>query len=114
MANEVWWKTNVIDGCMDEILKLSVDARIFYLKIDLKARIKRFIMFHEDFQDVVNIWKRLKIIRDDFGEDMGNTIINQVLKELYIEFSNPEMTENIIQKVTLIRKTLNDNSIMIV
>jgi len=114
MANDIWWKTNVIDGCMDEILKLSVEARIFYLTIDLKVRIKRFIMFHEGFQDVVNIWKRLKIIRDDFGEDMGNTIVSQVLKELYLEFSNPEVTDNIIQKVNLIRESLNDNSIMMV
>jgi len=114
MDNGMWWETTHIDGFVNEILKLSVQARLFYLKIDLKTRIKRFILFHEDFIDVVNIWKRLDTIRDNFGKETGGALIQQVYKELSLEFSNPELTESVIQKVNQLRENMNDNSIKLV
>jgi hypothetical protein len=114
MANDVWWKTTYDNGCVNEILKFSIDARKWYLKTDLKVRLKMFIINNENIQDVINIWKRLNIIKKDFGEDSGSAIIQQALKEIHDEFNDSEW-EDIIHKIlTHMRGGLNDDRIKMI
>jgi len=114
MANDVWWKTTHDNDCMNEILKFSIDARKWYLIADLKVRLKMFIINNEDVRDVINIWKRLNIIKNDFGEEAGSAIIQQVLDETHDEFNDSEW-EDIIHKIlTHMRGGLNDTKIKMV
>jgi hypothetical protein len=50
MNDKFWWDTNKDDGCVNAILKLSVEARMWYLKTDVKVRLKHFILHNVDLR----------------------------------------------------------------
>ena len=114
MDNKFWWDTNNDDGCANAILKLSVEARMWYLKTDVKVRLKHFILHNEDFQGVINLWKRLQIVKKDFGEETGTIIIQQAVQEIKDEFSAPEWAESVFEKIVQARKGLDDDSVIMI
>jgi hypothetical protein len=114
MKNDFWWETGKENDCLNEILKFSVEARIWYLKTDVKVRLKRFILFNEDFQDVINLWKRLNIIKKDLGEETGREVIKKAMEELKFEFKNAEIEQDINGKITDLRGTLTDDFIKLI
>jgi hypothetical protein len=77
LIDKFWWDTHHDDGCVNAILKLSVEARKWYLKTDVKVRLKRFIIHNVDFEEIIQMWKRLQIVKKDFGEETGSMIIQQ-------------------------------------
>jgi len=114
MNDMFWWDTNNDDGCVNSILKLSVEARKWYLKTDVKVRLKRFILHHEDFEDVIQLWKRLNIVKKDFGEETGSKIIQQAIKEIKDEFNDPEWEQTINEKIAKERESLNDDFVKMI
>jgi len=108
MDGTVWWDAKKDGGCVNAILKLSVEARKWYLKTDVKLRLKRFILHHVSFEDVIQLWKRLNIIKKDLGEKAGSEVINLAVQEVEDEFSDPEWAETINKKIAKERKGLND------
>jgi len=113
MDNELWWKTTLADGIVDDILAMSVDMRKWYLKIDLMVRLKQYIMYNNDYQDIVNLWKRLNIIKKDFGEKAGSLIIQEAVRKIHEEFNDPEWTKVIQEKLNLSRAIIKNDSIKI-
>jgi len=111
MENLFWWDTEKDDGCVNEILKLSVEARKWYLKTDVKVRLKRFVLFDADFDEIIQLWKRLQIVKKDFGEETGRRIIQQALKEIKNEYNDPDVLELIKEKIAKERERLNDDNI---
>jgi len=109
MDEKFWWKTTNDDGWVNAILKHCVEARMWYLKTDVKVRIKGFILHHDDFQDVIHLWKRLQIVKNDFGEKTGSMIIQQAVEEIKSEFNDSEWSEVINDKITQAREKLNDD-----
>ena len=108
MEDMFWWDTHKDDGCVNAILKLSVEARKWYLKTDVKVRLKRFILFDVGFDEIIQLWKRLQIVKKDFGEETGSLIVQQALKEIKDEFNGPDVSETINKKITEERKRLSD------
>ena len=111
MNNNFWWDTGNDDGCVNAILKFSVEARKWYLKTDVKVRLARFILHNVEFDEIVHMWKRLDIIKKDFGEKDGSLIIKQAIQEVETEFSDPEWAETINKKIAKERTGLNDDSV---
>ena len=111
---DFWWDTRHDDGCVNAVLKLSVEARKWYLKTDLKVRLKRFFLHNEDFQEVINLWKRLNIVKKDFGEETGSMIIRQAVQETEEEFSEPEWREAVLEKIAQVREGLNDDIVRMI
>ena len=114
MNDKFWWDTNNDDGCVNAILKLSVEARMWYLKTDVKVRLKRFILHHVDFEEIVHLWKRLQIVKKDFGEETGSRIIRQAVEEIEKEFRDSEWAETINEKIAHERKGLNDDFVTMI
>jgi hypothetical protein len=108
MSDNFWWDTNNDDSCVNSILKLSVETRKWYLKTDVKLMLKRFIKHDVDFEELIQLWKRLQIVKKDFGEKSGSMIIQQALKELNNKFNDPELLETINLKITIVREGLNN------
>jgi len=106
--------TYVTFCCVNAILKLSVEARIWDLKTDVKVRLKHFILHNEDFEEVINIWKRLQIVKKDFGEKTGSMIIQQAVREVKDEFGDPEWAETINEKIAKEREGLNDDNVKLI
>ena len=48
--------------CLENIIKGSVEARKWYLKTDLKVRLKLLVDEDHGFDEFINLWKRLNII----------------------------------------------------
>ena len=111
MDNNFWWDTGNDGGCVNAILKLSVEARKWYLLTDVKVRLKHLILHHDGFDEVILLWKRLQIVKKDFGEETGSLIINQAVREVEAEFGDPEWADTIYKKIAQIREGLNDDSI---
>jgi len=114
MNDKFWWDTNKDDGCVNAILKLSVETRMWYLKTDVKVRLKRFILHNVGFEEIIHIWKRLQIVKKDFGEETGTMIIQQALQEVKEEFGDPEWAETINEKINKERGMLNDDSVKLI
>jgi len=114
MDGMFWWDTKKDDGCVNALLKLSVEARKWYLKTDVKVRLKRLILHHGGFDEVNQLWKRLHIIKHDFGEETGSLIINQAVREVEAEFSDPEWAEAIYKKIVQVREGLNDDFVKMI
>ena len=114
MENLFWWDANKDDGCVNAILKLSVEARKWYLKTDVKVRLKRFILFNVDFEEINQLWKRLQIVKKDFGEKTGSLIIQQALKEIKEEYSGPDVSEIINKKIAEEREKLSDDRVTMI
>jgi hypothetical protein len=108
MDDRFWWDTHNGDGCVDAILKFSVEARMWYLKVDVKVRLTRFILHHVEFEDVIQLWKRLQIVKKDFGEETGGRIIRQAVQEVKDKFNDPEWAETINGKIAQGREELDD------
>ena len=109
MDGNFWWDAHNDDGCVNAILKFSVEARKWYLKTDVKVRLKRFILHHVDSEEIIQLWKRLQIIKTDLGEETGSLIIQQAVQEIKAEFSDPEWSESINKKIAKEREGLNDD-----
>jgi hypothetical protein len=114
MENLFWWDTEKDDGCVNEILKLSLEGRKFYLKTDLKVRLKRFVLFDVDFDEIIQMWKRLQIVKHDFGEETGSRIVQQALKEIKDEYNDPDVLETIKEKIAKERENFNDDKIKMI
>jgi hypothetical protein len=87
---------------------------ILVLKTDVKVRLKRFILHNVDFEEILHIWKRLQIVKKDFGEKTGSMIIQQALQEVKDEFGDPEWEETINEKINKERGMLNDDSVKMI
>jgi len=111
MDSNLWWENANDDGWVNSILKFSVEARKWYLKTDVKVRLKKFIMTHYDFDEVIYLWKRLQIIKKDFGKKTGSMIIKQAIKEIKSEFNDLEWEKTVMEKIKKGREELNDNFI---
>jgi len=111
MDNCFWWDTGNDRGFVNSILKFSVEARKWYLKTDVKVRLKRFITRNTDFDENVQLWKRLQIVKNDFGEEIGGQIVQQAVKETQEEFNDPKWGKAVLTKIKLARKGLNDNTV---
>jgi hypothetical protein len=114
LMGDFWWDTHHDDGCINEILKLSVEARRWYLLVDVKVRLTRFILHHAGFDEVIQLWKRLQIVKKDLGEEAGTKIIQKALQEVEAKFSEPEWKESINEKITQLRKMLNDDFVTMI
>jgi hypothetical protein len=109
MDNNFWWDANNDDGCVNAILKFSVEARKWYLKTDVKVRLARFILHQVEFEEIVHLWKRLNIIKKEFGEKDGSVIIQQAVREIKVKFGDPEWAETINNKIVKEREGLTDD-----
>jgi len=109
MGDKFWWDTNKDDGFINSILKFSVEARMFYLKTDVKVRLKHFIMRNADFDEIIYLWKRLAIIKKNFGEEAGGMIIREAVREVQDEFNESDWQKIVQEKIEQERNTLNDN-----
>ena len=67
--------------CLENIIKGSAQARKWYLKTDLKVRLRLLVEEDHGFDELINLWKRLNIIRKDFG-DSSQAIIDEAVQEL--------------------------------
>jgi len=67
--------------CLENIINGSAQARKWYLKIDLKVRLRLLVEEDHGFDELINLWKRLNIIRKDFG-DSYQEIIDEAVQEL--------------------------------
>ena len=67
--------------CLENIIKGSAQARKWYLKTDLKVRLKLLVDEDHGFDEFINLWKRLNIIRKDFA-DSYQEIIDEAVQEL--------------------------------
>jgi len=114
MNEKFWWDTRHDDGFVGDILKFSVEARKWYLKTDVKVRLKRFILHHVDFDEVIQIWKRLHIVRKDFGEETGSKIIQQAIQEIKDEFNDPEWEKTVNEKIAKGLEELNDDFVKMI
>lgn len=108
--DNLFWDSENDGGWVNAVLKFCVETRMWYLKTDLKVRLKRFITLNGDFDEVINLWKRLNIIKKDFGVETGGVIIRQALQETTAAFHDPEWEEAALKKTAHLRKMLNDDS----
>jgi len=104
-----WWDTGDDEGFVDSILKFSVEARRWYLKIDIKIRLKRLILGNFDFDEIICLWKRLQIVKKDFGGEKGSLIVREAVREIREEFDEPEWAEGVREKIINKRKELDDD-----
>jgi len=109
MNNDFWWDTGNDKGFVNSILKFSVEARKWYLKIDVKIRLKYFILRNPGFDEIIQLWKRLQIVKKDFGEETGSRIIRQAVLEVQKEFDEPEWEQAVREKIKQAQKGLNDD-----
>ena len=99
--------------CIGNILDKSNEARAWYLKTDLKVRLKLFVSEEPDLQDLINIWKRINIIKKDFVD--SQPIIDQAIKELAQDFKDDKKwVRNANNKLYDLLATLNDDSVKII
>ena len=112
MDGKCWWDTTNDDSFVNEILKFSVDARVWYLKTDVKLRLKRFIFKNVDFDEIIGIWKRLHIIKNNFGEETGSLIIQQAVEEIIKLFNDTEWAESVQLKIAQAREKLTDDFVL--
>jgi len=73
--------------CLENIIKGSSQARKWYLKTDLKVRLKLLVEEDQSFDNFISLWKRLDIIKSDFPDSYQEIIDNSV-KELAQELRN--------------------------
>jgi len=111
MNSEYWWDKDNDKGFINSILKFSVEARKWYLKIDVKVRLKRFITRNLVFDEIIQLWKRLQIVKKDFGEEIGSLLIRQAIKEIQKEFDETKWEQVVREKIRKARKGLNDKSV---
>ena len=80
-------KENEIVKCLENIIKGSSQARKWYLKTDLKVRLKLLVEENHGFNEFINLWKRLDIINKDF-KDSSQAIIDEAVQELAQELKH--------------------------
>ena len=76
-----------IAKCLEDIIEGSSQARKWYLKTDLKVRLKLLVEENHGFDEFICLWKRLNIIRKDFGDSSQETI-DEVVRELAQELKH--------------------------
>jgi len=111
MDDSFWWDTNSDDGFANLMLKFSVECRKWYLKTDVKVRLKNILFKKADFDEFIYIWKRLRIVKYDFGEEVGSQIIQEAIKELQEEINDPEIKKSVQRIIKRVRKTLNEKHV---
>jgi len=102
-----WWDTNNDGGFVNSILKFSVESRKFYLKADLKEKLKHYILNPTNFEDIICFCERLDIIKFTFGEETGSRIIQEAVKEMQVEFNEPEWEQVVNEKIENCRKVMD-------
>jgi len=114
MDNNFWWDTDNDKGFINSVLKFSVEARKWYLKTDIKVRLKHFLLFNDGFDEIIYLWKRLKIVKNDLGEETGSLIIREAIKEIQDEFNDPEFKKSVREKINRIREGMNDDNVKMI
>ena len=95
---------------LEKILDKSSEARICYLKSDLKVRLKLLVSQDSGVQDLINLWKRKNIIRNEF--DFSQVIMDEAIEELAEELkSNKNLAKEAEQRLESLLGKLNDDSI---
>ena len=114
MDGNFWWETRHDGGCVNAVLKFSVEARKWYLKTDVKVRLKRFILHDVSFEEIIHLWKRLQIVKNDFGEEAGGKIIREAVREIKDEFKDSKLPESILEKIAQEREKLSDDFVTMI
>ncbi|MCL2186905.1 MAG: hypothetical protein FWB86_13790 [Treponema sp.] len=73
--------------CLEGLIQGSSQARKWYLKTDLKVRLKLLVNEDQGLDEFIYLWKRLNIIKKDFG-DFSQEIINETVQELAQELKS--------------------------
>jgi len=95
---------------LEKFLDKSSEARIWYLKTDLKARLKLLASQDSGVQDLIDLWKRKNIIREEF--DFSQIIMDEAIQELAEELkNNKNLEKEAEQRLEGLLGKLNDNSI---
>ena len=95
---------------LEKLLDKSSEARIWYLKTDLKARLKLLVSEDSGVQDLIDLWKRKNIIREEF--DFSQIIMDEAIQELAEELkSNKNLAKEAEQRLEGLLGKLNDDSI---
>jgi len=95
---------------MEKFLDKSTEARIWYLKADLKVRLKVLVSQDSGVQDFMNVWNRKNIIRKEF--DFAQIIMDEAIEELAEELKdNKKLAKEAEQRLESLLCKLNDNSI---
>ena len=82
-------KEDEIVKSLEDIIKGSSQARKWYLKTDLKVRLKLLVEEDHGFDEFISLWKRLNIIRKDFN-DSSQAIIEEAVRELAQELKHDD------------------------
>jgi hypothetical protein len=61
------------------------------------------------FEEIVALWKRLQIVKKDFGEEIRSVIIQKAIQEIKAEFNASEWKKIINEKIAKEREGLNDD-----
>jgi len=95
---------------LEKFLDKSSEARIWYLKADLKVRLKLLVSGDSGVQDLINLWKRKNIIRKEF--DFAQIIMDEAIEELAEELKdNKKLAKEAEQRLEGLLSKLNDDSI---
>ena len=100
---------NKIAQYLEKFLDKSSEARIWYLKSDLKIRLKLLVSENSGVQDLINLWKRKNIIRNEF--DFSQVIMDEAIQELAEELkSNKNLAKEAERRLEGLLGKLNDDS----
>ena len=83
---------------LEKFLDKSSEARIWYLKADLKIRLKHLTSEDSGVQDFINLWERKDIIRKEF--DFAQIIMDEAVEEVAEELKgNKELAKEAEQRL---------------
>jgi len=82
---------------INKILEEGVNARIWYLRTDVIMRVKSLIVQDDSWEDLKNLGKRIQIIKEELGVDLGSQIIQEAIPEAEIELKKDGMTHKEIK-----------------
>jgi len=82
---------------INKILEEGVKARIWYLRTDVIMRVKSLIVQDDSWEDLKNLGKRIQIIKEELGVDLGSQIIQEAIPEAEIELKKDGMTHKEIK-----------------
>ena len=106
-------KENDIVKCLEDIIEGSSQARKWYLKTDLKVRLKLLVEENQGFDEFINIWKRLNIIRKDLGNS-SQAIIDEAVQELAQELKHYNNWVKKANKKLIKLLDLNDENVRLI
>jgi len=109
MNGTLWWDIDNDGSFVNSILKFSDESYRWFLKNDIKDRLKNYILNPTDFEEIINLWKRLQSVKNDLGEELGINIIREAVNEIQDEFNEPEWEQEVFEKIQNSKKVLNDD-----